>query len=397
MMTTKNTISLNENFKITYSFDIAQSSYTQLRALKKQNDDHDLGDQNENLQNEDMILRRMLEGGGNVQRDKTTKRQMKLVLERISNGVTMSAFEKTSWTHISTEKLVVGTVLNLKGEKIHFVNNVLMLTKESVRVVGVPGNSMDKNDKNSNKQKQADIVNCEQNLKRVEAITPSRLKPLRKKPKLDAELTEKLKSNTINENNNNESEDDEEYDLGSDFDEDDSLEDLGSDFSENEQNEVNPSPQRKEVSNDNKKSDKKSAEPTILEQEIKTSPPPPPSAEVISLSDDESLYNISNSWSSFTSNNNQVSLVQFLSQTQEKTILNCLIVNCRENDMVITDGTATCIIKNPVIKRFQAAFVKKKIQWKPENLFNGVYSFLLKKMSKINVELKEIVDIQIGS
>ena len=111
-----------------------------------------------------MILRKMLEGDGNVQRDKTTKRQMKLILERMSDGKTISAFEKTPWNHIATEKLVVGTVLNLKGQKIHFVNNVLMLTKETVRVVGVVDDNKNGDKKsNSNKQKQADIVNCEQN------------------------------------------------------------------------------------------------------------------------------------------------------------------------------------------------------------------------------------------
>ena len=140
-------LQINENFEITYSFDIAQSSYTQLRNLKKINDDHDFGDDGEDANNEDAVLRRMLEGGV-VKKDNYVKRQMKLLLKRVchennnnNNGselgcvVECDAFEKEAW-NIKTEKLVVGTVLAVKG-KIHFVNNVLMLTRDSVRVVQV--------------------------------------------------------------------------------------------------------------------------------------------------------------------------------------------------------------------------------------------------------------------
>lgn len=136
-------LQINSNFKITYSFDIAQSSYTQLRNLNKINDDHDFGDDGEDENNEDSILRKMLEGG-NEKRDKAVKRQMKLVLKWLNrNGSdceldvdSCDGFEKEAWNGVKTERLVVGTVLGVKG-RLHFVNNVLMLTKDSVRVVEV--------------------------------------------------------------------------------------------------------------------------------------------------------------------------------------------------------------------------------------------------------------------
>ena len=55
--------------------------------------------------------------------------------------VECDGFEKEAW-NIKTEKLVVGTVLAVKG-KIHFVNNVLMLTRDSVRVVQVASKGVD--------------------------------------------------------------------------------------------------------------------------------------------------------------------------------------------------------------------------------------------------------------
>ena len=129
----------------------------------------------------------------------------------------------------------------------------------------------------------------------------------------------------------------------------------------------------------------------------------PLKSEIIDL--DDTTFTLEDDWThepkkTIQTKNKNPSLVEFLGTENgtESEILSCLIVNCRERDMVITDGTSTCIVKNLVLKTFQTNFKKYNLIWKPENLFNSMYSFVLRKREKClpHVELIDITHIQIG-
>lgn len=296
-----------------------------------------------------------------IKREKSVKRQLKFELESLENGEKFIAFE---WQdlNLKTEQLQIGSILKIKGDLL-FVNQVLMLAKGTVTI-----------DKISSSDTKSALTSCEQNLKRIQSITPSRLKPLRKRPKVDPKLEEEMAAKArISGGARTEILDtdfDEEIELLDDDDED-SLEELGSDFSEHQQ------PAMK--SNTNKL--------------------PHAAAQLSALAFDDDLEFEEEEEHCEILENNCVAIVELLSMEigAQKEVHNCLIVNCRDGNMVMTDGTSTALVKNKTMKMFQEGFKKSKLEWNPTNLFNAMYSVVFRRSDKLlpHVELIRITNIQI--
>jgi len=125
------------------------------------------------------------------------------------------AFEKEP-IKIATRLLRKGATLRLVG-KFLFVKDVLFL---SSKVILASAQSKPSIDKSCEKQSSQSALNsslierCKDNLKSAKSFTPSRLAPLRKKPKIDPELVAELeKKFKINQKENASSAFDDDFDI----------------------------------------------------------------------------------------------------------------------------------------------------------------------------------------